>query len=181
MYDTFLYNSPTPSLSSTGPTYLIEYDPTPSEAPTLMSLLKRYVLRSKVRIQDVSEEWDVWAAWGSDSEGHKKPGGGIGGGAALSNQFGGLANGHGELKMAPYLTDALREWGSGCSFAKARRVSLSLGCLLHRAEIDIMQLPTLLHTIWLAMMHICCIGSCTVFPRVAWIFNPCTHFPLNQT
>jgi hypothetical protein len=34
-----------------------------------MSLLKRYVLRSKVRIQDVSEEWDVWAAWGSDSEG----------------------------------------------------------------------------------------------------------------
>lgn len=69
LYDTFLYNSPTPSLSSTGPTYLIEYDPTPSEAPTLMSLLKRYVLRSKVRIQDVSEEWDVWAAWGSDSEG----------------------------------------------------------------------------------------------------------------
>ncbi|KAG1770059.1 hypothetical protein EDD22DRAFT_117133 [Suillus occidentalis] len=69
LYDTFLYNSPTPSLLSTGPTYLIEYDPTLSEAPTLMSLLKRYVLRSKVRIQDVSEEWDVWAAWGSDSEG----------------------------------------------------------------------------------------------------------------
>lgn len=66
LYDTFLYNSPTPSLSSTGPTYLIEYDPTPSEAPTLMSLLKRYVLRSKVRIRDVSEEWDVWAAWGSE-------------------------------------------------------------------------------------------------------------------
>ncbi|KIK36408.1 hypothetical protein CY34DRAFT_525207 [Suillus luteus UH-Slu-Lm8-n1] len=69
LYDAFLYNSPTPSLSSTGPTYLIEYDPTPSDAPTLMSLLKRYVLRSKVRIQDVSEEWDVWAAWGSDPEG----------------------------------------------------------------------------------------------------------------
>ncbi|KAG1753967.1 uncharacterized protein EDB91DRAFT_1242925 [Suillus paluster] len=66
LYDAFMYNSPTPSLSSPGPTYLIEYDPTPSEAPTLISLLKRYLLRSKVRIRDVSEEWDVWAAWGSE-------------------------------------------------------------------------------------------------------------------
>ncbi|KAG0709561.1 hypothetical protein DFH29DRAFT_1011490 [Suillus ampliporus] len=66
LYDTFLYNSPTSSLPSPGPTYLIEYDPTPSEAPALISLLKRYVLRSKVRIRDVSEEWDVWAAWGSE-------------------------------------------------------------------------------------------------------------------
>ncbi|KAG1892542.1 hypothetical protein F4604DRAFT_1875856 [Suillus subluteus] len=64
LYDAFLYNSPTPSLSSTGPTYLIEYDPTPSEAPTLMSLLKRYVLRSKVRIRDVSEEWDCLGRMG---------------------------------------------------------------------------------------------------------------------
>ncbi|KAG2369870.1 hypothetical protein BDR07DRAFT_1447263 [Suillus spraguei] len=66
LYEAFLYKSPTSSLSSTESTYLIEYDPTPSEAPTLMSLLKRYVLRSKVRIRDVSEEWDVWAAWGSE-------------------------------------------------------------------------------------------------------------------
>ena len=28
-------------------------------------MLKRFVLRSKVRIRDVTEEWDVWAAWGS--------------------------------------------------------------------------------------------------------------------
>jgi hypothetical protein len=66
LYDVFLYNSPTPSLPSPGPTYLIEYDPTPSEAPTLISLLKRYVLRSKVRIRDVSDEWNIWAAWGSE-------------------------------------------------------------------------------------------------------------------
>ncbi|OJA16967.1 hypothetical protein AZE42_00594 [Rhizopogon vesiculosus] len=66
LYDVFLYNSPTQSLPSPGPTYLIEYDPTPTEAPTLISLLKRYVLRSKVRIRDVSDEWDIWAAWGSD-------------------------------------------------------------------------------------------------------------------
>jgi folate-binding Fe-S cluster repair protein YgfZ len=31
-----------------------------------MNLFKRYVLRSKVRIRDVSEEWDVWATWGSE-------------------------------------------------------------------------------------------------------------------
>ena len=30
-------------------------------------MLKRYVLRSKVKLRDVSEEYDVWATWGSDS------------------------------------------------------------------------------------------------------------------
>jgi folate-binding protein YgfZ len=29
-------------------------------------MLKRYVLRSKVKLRDVSDEYDVWAAWGSD-------------------------------------------------------------------------------------------------------------------
>lgn len=31
-------------------------------------MLKRYVLRSKVKLRDVSEEYDVWSAWGSDYE-----------------------------------------------------------------------------------------------------------------
>lgn len=31
-------------------------------------MLKRYVLRSKVKMRDVSEEYDVWAAWGSEQE-----------------------------------------------------------------------------------------------------------------
>lgn len=31
-------------------------------------MLKRYVLRSKVKLRDVSEEYDVWAAWGSATE-----------------------------------------------------------------------------------------------------------------
>jgi hypothetical protein len=31
-------------------------------------MLKRYVLRSKVRLRDVSSEYDVWAAWGSERE-----------------------------------------------------------------------------------------------------------------
>jgi folate-binding Fe-S cluster repair protein YgfZ len=31
-------------------------------------MLKRYVLRSKVKIRDASEEYDVWAAWGSEND-----------------------------------------------------------------------------------------------------------------
>lgn len=34
----------------------------------MLSLLKRYVLRSKVSIRDVSEEYDIWAAWGSSKD-----------------------------------------------------------------------------------------------------------------
>jgi transferase CAF17, mitochondrial len=46
---------------------LIEYDSRLSEAaPPLLPTLKRYVLRSKVKVRDVSSEYDVWAAWGSE-------------------------------------------------------------------------------------------------------------------
>ncbi|RDB22593.1 putative transferase CAF17, mitochondrial [Hypsizygus marmoreus] len=62
LYDVFLYTT----TDSTGKSsYLLEYDPRPSEAPPLLSLLKRYVLRSKVKIRDVSEQYDIWAAWGN--------------------------------------------------------------------------------------------------------------------
>ncbi|KAH9844007.1 Aminomethyltransferase folate-binding domain-containing protein [Rhodofomes roseus] len=64
LYDTFVYSQLTAS-GKQG--YLIEYDPRPSEAPPLLPTLKKYVLRSKVKIRDVSEEYDVWAAWGSES------------------------------------------------------------------------------------------------------------------
>jgi len=50
------------SIEPTG--YLIEYDPRPSEAPPLLSLLRRYILRSKVTAKDASDCYDVWAAWG---------------------------------------------------------------------------------------------------------------------
>ena len=64
LHDVFLFTSPaTPS-----PTYLIDHDPFPSESPPLLSLLKRFVLRAKVRIRDVTPEWDVWAAWGEHSQ-----------------------------------------------------------------------------------------------------------------
>jgi folate-binding Fe-S cluster repair protein YgfZ len=64
LYDVFIYPYE-PVSGQNG--YLIEYDSRPSEAPPLFSMLKRYVLRSKVKIRDVSEEYDVWAAWGSDN------------------------------------------------------------------------------------------------------------------
>ncbi|KAG6337365.1 hypothetical protein ID866_1738 [Astraeus odoratus] len=62
IHDVFLYTYP----SQTVPTYLIEYDASPSESQPLLNTLKRYVLRSKVRIRDATHEWDVWAAWGHD-------------------------------------------------------------------------------------------------------------------
>ena len=34
----------------------------------MLSALKRFVLRAKVRLRDVTEEYDVWAAWGSEKE-----------------------------------------------------------------------------------------------------------------
>ncbi len=64
MYDIFLYTA----TSSTGqPEYLLEYDSRPSEASPLVPMLKRHILRSKVKVRDVSSEYDVWTAWGSES------------------------------------------------------------------------------------------------------------------
>ncbi|KIK65334.1 hypothetical protein GYMLUDRAFT_193787, partial [Collybiopsis luxurians FD-317 M1] len=45
------------------PAYLLEFDSHSSDAPPLQELLKRYVLRAKVKIRDVSQEYDSWAAW----------------------------------------------------------------------------------------------------------------------
>jgi folate-binding Fe-S cluster repair protein YgfZ len=66
LYDVFIYTHTTPSGS---PGYLIEYDSrasSQSAAGPLLPMLKRYVLRSKVKLRDVSNEYDVWAAWGSE-------------------------------------------------------------------------------------------------------------------
>jgi transferase CAF17, mitochondrial len=40
----------------------------PEGTPALLPMLKQHVLRSKVRIRDASDEYDVWAAWGSDAK-----------------------------------------------------------------------------------------------------------------
>ena len=64
IYDVFIY---TTTSSDGKPSYLIDYESRESAAPPLLPILKRYVLRSKVKLRDVSEEYDVWAAWGTDS------------------------------------------------------------------------------------------------------------------
>jgi transferase CAF17, mitochondrial len=43
--------------------FYIDYDSRIPEGLPLESLLKRYILRSKVRIRDASQEFSVWAAW----------------------------------------------------------------------------------------------------------------------
>ncbi|KAJ3572456.1 hypothetical protein NP233_g3064 [Leucocoprinus birnbaumii] len=64
MYDVFLYTTTTPAGQ---PAYLLEYDSQPSEAQSLLPMLKRHILRSKVKVRDATEDYDVWAAWGSES------------------------------------------------------------------------------------------------------------------
>ncbi|KDQ64834.1 hypothetical protein JAAARDRAFT_145993 [Jaapia argillacea MUCL 33604] len=66
MYDVFVYSHTDPVKGDKG--YLIEYDSQPSEATPLIPLIKRYILRSKVKVRDVTEEYDIWSAWGSEKE-----------------------------------------------------------------------------------------------------------------
>ncbi|KAK8844683.1 hypothetical protein IAR55_006532 [Kwoniella newhampshirensis] len=53
--------------SGSPPSYLISHE-SPSVHPApLQSLLPPFRLRAKVKIRDVSSEWDAWSAWGSSS------------------------------------------------------------------------------------------------------------------
>ncbi|CAE7093006.1 unnamed protein product [Rhizoctonia solani] len=61
LYDVFIY----PHTVEGRPGYLIDYDNRPSDSTPILSLLKRHVLRSKVRIRDASDEWKVWGVWDS--------------------------------------------------------------------------------------------------------------------
>ncbi|KAG8881405.1 hypothetical protein FRB97_009600 [Tulasnella sp. 331] len=84
MYDVLIYPyilPSDPSSSSSPPGYIIEYDPRAADTttttppskngstPTLMSMMKRYILRSKVRVRDVSDEWSLQAVWSSSNDG----------------------------------------------------------------------------------------------------------------
>ncbi|KAJ3999544.1 Aminomethyltransferase folate-binding domain-containing protein [Lentinula boryana] len=65
LYDLFVFSDH----STNGrPAYVLEYDSHSSDTPSLHDLLKRYVLRAKVKIKDVSQEYDSWAAWGSEKD-----------------------------------------------------------------------------------------------------------------
>lgn len=84
MYDIFIYPYiPSPSATPSMPGFIIEYDPRAASTstnnsstsaaklpptPPLTSMLKRYILRSKVKVRDVSQEWRLFAAWPSTSE-----------------------------------------------------------------------------------------------------------------
>ncbi|CAE6399501.1 unnamed protein product [Rhizoctonia solani] len=61
LYDVFIY----PYFTDGRPGYLIDYDNRSSEATPILSLVKRHVLRSKVRVREVSDEWKVWSVWNS--------------------------------------------------------------------------------------------------------------------
>jgi hypothetical protein len=52
-----------PDDSDGRPGYLIDYDCRSSDAPPLLSLLKRHILRAKVRVRDATDEWKVWSIW----------------------------------------------------------------------------------------------------------------------
>ncbi|KAJ7700021.1 Aminomethyltransferase folate-binding domain-containing protein [Mycena rosella] len=65
LYDVFVYTRTDPK-GQVG--YHIDYDSRPSEAPPLLDLLKRYILRSKVKVRDASDEYDVWGVWGTPAE-----------------------------------------------------------------------------------------------------------------
>ena len=54
LYDAFVYRQPDSHYTEDG--YMIEFDSRPSSAPPLLDLLKRYVLRSKVKVKDVSDQ-----------------------------------------------------------------------------------------------------------------------------
>ena len=70
-----MYNHPT----SNG--YILEYDSRPPivdadpevggnsvPLPPLIKYLKQFVLRTKVKVRDISGEYDVWASWGSEHD-----------------------------------------------------------------------------------------------------------------
>lgn len=68
--DVYLYQHPSPSESSTPSTssahLLLECD---SRAlPSLSSFIKKFKLRSKVSIKDVTQDWQVYQVWGSGHE-----------------------------------------------------------------------------------------------------------------
>lgn len=71
LYDVFIY----PILETTSSTstttsgqqqlaYLIDHPKTAAESNELLSYIKKFILRSKVRVRDVTEEHEVWSSWG---------------------------------------------------------------------------------------------------------------------
>lgn len=63
LYDVLVYTRRVPEHQ-----FLLEYDSrTSSDTPSLLTWLKKFVLRSKVKVRDVSHEYDIWAVWNSST------------------------------------------------------------------------------------------------------------------
>lgn len=124
LHDVFIY--PLIDTNPSAPTYLIEHtSPSNSnsnvetEIEPLLKHLKKYVLRAKVKIQDVSEEYDIWSALNDKVEGSWQPSRswkfGNGGAAEPTWNMGGEESiknlGCGEKEIAGW--DLRAGWGEG--------------------------------------------------------------------
>lgn len=58
MHDIFIYPLPT-----TSPSYIIEHSFTPSS--DLLHYLKKFILRSKIRLNPLPTSYDIYSVWGS--------------------------------------------------------------------------------------------------------------------
>ena len=63
MFDTFIYPENKKTIFT--PSFIVETDPSVNQ--DWLKHVSKYVLRSKIKIQDCSQEYQVWQAWGDSS------------------------------------------------------------------------------------------------------------------
>lgn len=110
LHDVFVYTRP-PAVPGQ-PTYIIEYDSRKADAKPLYDTLKRYVLRAKVKIRDVGEEYDVYAKWGGE--------GGVVGPWERSGKNGWVWSKSGSGAVQPVWGDKDADWPWGREHSRIR-------------------------------------------------------------
>ncbi|PFH51455.1 hypothetical protein AMATHDRAFT_74997 [Amanita thiersii Skay4041] len=122
LYDVFIYTNT--DTATRQQNYLVEYDARSSEAPAMLPMLKKYVLRSKVKIRDATDQYDVWASWGSTVD------------VPLDNspkEWHWAASG----ALKPLWNNAAEEWpwGSGdCSLLDRRTIGMGSRFLVEKGD-----------------------------------------------
>jgi hypothetical protein len=143
-------------------------------------MLKRFVLRSKVKVTPVSDEWDVWASWGSRE-------------TPIDRQWKWSSSGCVEPIYAPDSSP----WSAGRELALSDRRAPGLGIrmLVRKGDrrtwaltvvgfllkLRHFQLPKRSITSWLTRHHTHCIVSNTVSQREFWRFHRCNLYQWNST
>lgn len=180
IHDVFLY---TKKSSKGHPGYIIEHDSRNLDSPPLLETLKRHILRSKVRVQDVSDEYDVWQVWDPQSTPDWE----------TKRHWSFTKSG----VIEPVWPDTLTwPWGTEELIIRDRRaVGMGARILVSKAEIrtqiyivvaEFMLLNRLLkphrrlRTMWLAVTPTLCTEYFTVYPRVLTTYLPCKHFQWNR-